>query len=90
MPEICTPFYNANGNEDEALSQGLIKGYVIFKVDNCNTILKCPGELIKFETNYFYSLIKNINFSTHYETHTRKRKIPATASSSLHYRLRQN
>uniref|UniRef100_A0A914H7Q9 C2H2-type domain-containing protein n=1 Tax=Globodera rostochiensis TaxID=31243 RepID=A0A914H7Q9_GLORO len=68
MPEICVPYYNKEGNEAEAYSNGQIKKFVICKNNDCNTVLKCPSGSI----------------NAHYEGHkSRKRPYDATTSSKL-------
>jgi hypothetical protein len=47
-PDIFTIYYNRAGDEVKALSEGLVKGYVICKFNNCDAFLKYPGGSIKY------------------------------------------
>ncbi|KAL7070396.1 hypothetical protein ACQ4LE_010374 [Meloidogyne hapla] len=43
MPEICFPFYDREGNEENALKNGRVKNLVICKFLDCNAVLVCPS-----------------------------------------------
>jgi hypothetical protein len=47
-PDIFYVYYNRQSDEAIALSEGLVKGYVICKFNNCDRILNCPSGSIKY------------------------------------------
>jgi len=48
MPEICSAFYNKEGNEELAFKDGRIKNFVVCRFNECNKVLACPGGSIKY------------------------------------------
>lgn len=47
MPEICFPFYDKQGNKENAFKNGRIKNVVVCRFKDCNAVLVCPSGSIK-------------------------------------------